>query len=99
MVSQASVLNATAESMGIPLDTVYYTGDTAVAENRRLSATDQTPSNPSLRRLTTSWTITASTRVEIPVGSTTYTTAKEVYAGLTSKLDTAVSSGTYLLTY
>ncbi|KAJ1429650.1 hypothetical protein B484DRAFT_430848, partial [Ochromonadaceae sp. CCMP2298] len=90
---QASVLNATAESMGIPLDSVTYVGDTAVAENRRLEGLDEHEHN--LRRLTTSWTVIATTKVEIPLGSTEYANATELYDSLVSMLDTAVSSGAF----
>ncbi|KAJ1398007.1 hypothetical protein B484DRAFT_406801 [Ochromonadaceae sp. CCMP2298] len=78
--------------MGIPLDTVSYTGETAIAENRRL---DENYENQALRRLTTSWTIIAKTKVEIPLGSTSYANATQLYASLVTMLDAAVTSGAF----
>jgi len=75
------VLDATAATTGIPLDTIFYDGETSTPNNRR--------------RLTTSWTITSRTRVEIPLSSTSYATPEFLYSSLTSLLDTAVTSGAY----
>jgi hypothetical protein len=104
--SQAAVLNATAESMGISVNTVFFTGQIAFAENRRLSSASSvssvsstssvsSASSLSLRRLTTSWTVLARTRVEISLGTTAYTDATLLYDSLTTSLGTAVAAGAY----
>jgi hypothetical protein len=86
---QLAVLNATADSMGIPMDTVHIDGQSSIAENRRLEESQ------SLRRLTTSWTIIVTTRVEIPLGITSYTNSSQLYASITKMIETAVSSGAF----
>ncbi|KAJ1395044.1 hypothetical protein B484DRAFT_407694, partial [Ochromonadaceae sp. CCMP2298] len=78
---QSAVLDATAASTGIPVNTIFYDGDTSTPNNRR--------------RLTTSWTIISSTRVEIPLSSTSYSTPELLFSSLTSLLDTAMTTGAY----
>jgi hypothetical protein len=89
--AQLSLITATAESMGITPDTVTYLGGVATAENRRLM-------NQRIRGIslfTTSWSILASTQVNIPLSATTFTNATQLYTQLTTSLVAAVTSGAF----
>jgi len=87
--AQEAVVNATAASMGTDISTVFYDGETAIPENRRALL-----SSISLLA-TTSWTIIARTRVEVPLATTSFENATELYNTFTNNLDTAVSTGAF----
>ncbi|KAJ1409952.1 hypothetical protein B484DRAFT_403064, partial [Ochromonadaceae sp. CCMP2298] len=87
--AQAAVLSASASSMGITVDTVFFTGQIALP-----NSLGQGPS-PRTRRLATTYTVLAQTRVEIPLGTTGFTNATLLYDSLTSALTAAVTTGAY----
>lgn len=96
---QKALLNTTAWSMGVSVNTLTFLGSTATAENRRTlkaaSGASRSLRSSGMSLFTTSWTIKAATQLNIPVDSTTYTDANALYAQLTQKLSDAVTSGSF----
>jgi hypothetical protein len=85
--AQNAVLNVTADSMDIPLDTVQYVTGIATAERRRLSG--------AISLFATTYGILAVTKVVIPLSATSYSNPAQLYESLTTKLDEAVTSGAF----
>ena len=84
-----SVVSVTASSMGVSKNTVSFVSETAIANNRRKLSTSE------MTLFSTTYTILAVTRVDIPLSSTIYATTTELYNTLTNKLDSAVKSGNF----
>jgi hypothetical protein len=87
--SQAALLDVTASSMGITVDTVRYVRGYPTAENRRRAL------RAGISLFTTSYSIKAQTEVNIPLSSTGSTNATLLYQQLTQSLDDAVSDGSF----
>ena len=89
--ARAALVSATADTMGIPVDTVTYVRDIvlSVQNQRRLRETSL------INLFSTTYTILSTTVVTLPLATTTYETADELYISLTTMLDTAVASGDF----
>ena len=87
-------MSATADTMGIPVDTVTYVRDIvlSVQNQRRLRETSL------INLFSTTYTILSTTAVTLPLATTSYKTADELYTSLTTILDTAVASGDFTTT-
>jgi hypothetical protein len=88
--AQKAVLNVTASSMNIPLDTVQYVTGIASAESRR-----KLSEFSAIHLFVTTYSILAVTKVVIPLSATSYSNPAQLYEGLTTKLDDAVTSGAF----
>jgi len=95
---QKALLNTTAWSMGVSVNTLTFLSSTATAENRR--TLQETASRRGLRSsgislFTTSWTVLALTQLNIPLDTTEYTDVTALYSALTTQLSAAVNSGSF----
>jgi hypothetical protein len=90
MDAQNAVLNVTASSMDIPIDTVEYVTGIATAESRR-----KLSKFSSISLFATTYSILAVTKVVIPLSATSYADPAQLFESLTTKLTDAVTSGAF----
>jgi hypothetical protein len=88
--AQNAVLNVTASSMNIPIDTVEYVTGIATAESRR-----KLSEFSSISLFVTTYSILAVTKVVIPLSATSYANPAQLYESLTTLLTDAVTSGAF----
>jgi len=91
-----AVRNATATSMKTLIDYITYLG----AHYKSVATSSATNSNNNglFYALDATQEVVVSTKASIPLSSTTYTDANELYSAATSSLSSAVTSGAYTKT-
>lgn len=95
---QKALLNTTAWSMGVSVNTLTFIGSTATAENRRTlqeSTGRRGLRSSGMSLFTTSWTVKATTQLNIPLDATAFTDVNALYSALTTQLAAAVNSGSF----
>jgi hypothetical protein len=100
--SENAIIASTASSMNIPTSAVTYTATYLLASTsvRRLRGVEEgltlvSPAALRSRLEATSYTVLASTTTSIALSSTSYSSASALYQGLTTLLNSSVSSGDF----
>jgi len=86
--AQLSVVNATAVSMGVSMNTVSYVRGIATLQSTRRFLMQ-------MSLFSTTYSIVAITKVDVPLSSTSFTSTTQLYTSLTTKLSQAVESGVF----
>jgi hypothetical protein len=101
--SQLAVVQTTAGAMGVPVSAVSYLGTAAAPPAANTAVTADAGRNlrstqvveTTTRSLQSTYSVIAITFTQIALSDTTYTDTTSLYNGVTSSLQTSVSTGVY----
>ena len=89
LASQQALINVTASSMKVSINSVSYLGSTMVSSTGRRYLKSQK------HHYLTSFVVVSKMKVSVPVESSDPIAAAELYTSLTTQLNTAVTTGTF----